>query len=174
MLEASPEGIKVPFLLADTLSVEYCIYHHPDPTNDEVISEVEETVRRAGAGDPWLSIHQPVFEWKLKWPPYTTPAQHELVPALIAAHSDVVGGFGVSTSPVQEGFFGVCDLTWMHARGIKGLVYGPGLGRTAHAEDEYVRIDQLVTAAKAYALTAIEFCGLAKWRRRASSAGGNR
>ena len=82
----------------------------------------------------------------------------------MAAHSDAVGGFGVSTSPVQKGFFfGVCDLTWMYASGIEGLVYGrPGVGGTAHAEDEYVRIDQLVTAAKAYALTALELCDLAK------------
>ncbi|GAA5160926.1 MULTISPECIES: M20/M25/M40 family metallo-hydrolase [Amycolatopsis] len=161
VLRANPEGIEVPFFLADTLTAEYCIYHHPDRTNEEVIAEVEETVRRACANDSWLRQHPPVFEWKLLWPPYTTPSGHELVASLIGAHSDAVGGFEVSTPPVQEGFLGVCDLTWLDAKGVDGLVYGPGVGRTAHAEDEYVPIHQLITAAKTYALTAMDFCGVA-------------
>lgn len=162
VLTASPEGIQVPFFLADTLTVDYCIYHHPDRSNDEVVAEVEQVVRNACANDPWLSVHQPVFDWKLAWPPYTTPAGHDLVPALIRAHSDVVGGFEVSTPPLQEGFLGVCDLTWMDAKGIDGLVYGPGVGQTAHAENEFVPIHQLITAAKTYALTALSYCGVAR------------
>jgi acetylornithine deacetylase len=161
VLRANPQGVEVPFFLADTLTVDYCIYHHPDRSNEEVVAEVEKTVRQACANDPWLSEHEPVFDWKLLWPPYTTPAGHDLVPALINAHSDAVGGFEISTPPVQEGFLGVCDLTWMDARGIQGVVYGPGVGRTAHAEDEYVRIHQLITAVKTYALSAMEFCGVA-------------
>lgn len=159
VLHANPDGVLVPFFLADTLTVEYCIYHHPDRSNEEVIAEVEQVLRQACANDPWLREHEPVVEWKLLWPPYTLPAGHELLPAVLAAHSDSVGGFDVSTPPLQEGFLGVCDLTWMDARGVDGLVYGPGVGSTAHAENEYVPIHQLITAAKTYALTAMDYCG---------------
>lgn len=161
VIRGNPEGVLVPFFLADTLTVEYCVYHHPGRSNDEVMAEIEQTVRQACANDPWLNAHQPVFDWKLLWPPYTAPAQHDLIPAVMKAHSDAVGGFDVATPPQQEGFLGVCDLTWMDARGIDGLVYGPGVGRTAHAENEYVPIHQLITAVKTYALSAMDYCGVA-------------
>ncbi|MGW6459282.1 ArgE/DapE family deacylase [Streptomyces sp. NPDC055078] len=161
VLRAGPYGIEVPFFLADTLTVDYCVYHHPDRGNDEVVAEIERTVRQACANDPWLSRHEPVFDWKLRWPPYTTPSDHALMPALIGAHSDAVAGFDAFSPPDRKGMLGVCDVTWLAARGIDGLVYGPGVLSTAHAEDEYVPIHQLITAAKTYALTAMEFCGVA-------------
>lgn len=160
VVRANPEGVEVPFFLADTLTVEYCIYHHPDRNNGDVVDEVERTVRQACANDPWLAAHEPRFEWKLLWPPYTAPADHALLPAIERAHSDAVHGFGPLRPPVREGFLGVCDITWMKQQGIDGVVYGPGIGRTAHAENELVPIHQLLTSAKTYALTAMSYCGL--------------
>ena len=162
VVRANPVGVEVPFFLADQLIVEYCIYHHPDRSNEEVIEEVERTVRQACQNDAWLSEHPPVFDWKLKWGPYSTPANHDLIPAVVDAHSDVVGGFNQDAAPQRQGFYGVCDLTWLNRRGMDGVVYGPGSGRTAHAEDEYVLIDQLVTSVKTYALTAMNYCGVAR------------
>lgn len=161
VLTANPTGIFVPFFLADTLTVEYCVYHHPDRSNDDVIEEIERTITNACANDRWLTEHPPRFEWKLLWPPYTLPEGHDLLPALMAAHTGAIDGL-TAPPPVQEGFLGVCDLTWMDALGIKGLVYGPGVGKTAHAVDEYLMIDQLVTATKTYALLAMDYCGLAE------------
>lgn len=68
-------------------------------------------------------------------------------------------------APAQTGgFLDVCDITWMDKRGIKGLVYGPGVAKTAHAEDEYVPIAQLIAATKTYALTAMAHCRIAQAR----------
>lgn len=159
VLRANPEGVEVPFFLADRLSVEYCVYHHPDRSNTEVVEEIERTVRQACANDPWLTAHEPRFEWKLLWPPYTAPQEHALLPAIEQAHSEAVHGPGSLRRPVREGFLGVCDITWMKQRGIDGVVYGPGVGRTAHAENEYVPIHQLITSAKTYALAALSYCG---------------
>lgn len=161
VLAANPTGIFVPFFLADTLTVEYCVYHHPDRSNEDVIAEIERTIANACSNDRWLREHPPRFEWKLLWPPYTLPQGHDLLPALVAAHTRATEGVA-ALPPVQEGFLGVCDLTWMDALGVQGLVYGPGVGRTAHAVDEYVRIDQLVTATKTYALLAMDYCGFAE------------
>ena len=157
VLRANPSGILVPFFLADELTVEYCVYHHPDRSNEEVIAEIEERVLTACRNDPWLREHPPVFEWKLLWPPYALPEGAPLEAVLLDAHTLASGG----AQPARTGFMGVCDLTWMDSKGIGGLVYGPGVGFTAHAENEYVEIAQLVQSAKTYALTAMRWCGLA-------------
>jgi acetylornithine deacetylase len=162
VLEAHPEGFRVPFALADTLTVEYSVTHNPDRSNRDVIAEIENVVRTACALDPWLRQHTPVFEWKLLWPPYTAPQEHPLIPALVSAHSTALGGADGSAPPIREGFFGLCDITWMDTIGLQGVMYGPGVSLTAHAEEEYVPIEQLIVAAKTYALTAMEFCGLSQ------------
>ncbi|MEV4547982.1 ArgE/DapE family deacylase [Nonomuraea wenchangensis] len=156
VLRANPSGILVPFFLADELTVEYCVYHHPDRSNEEVIAEIEGRVLAACAADPWLREHPPVFEWKLLWPPYSLPDDAPLNAVVASAHAAAAGG----VAPQRAGFMGVCDLTWMDRKGLGGLVYGPGVGFTAHAENEYVEIAQLVQSAKTYALTAIDWCGL--------------
>jgi len=162
VLDAHPTGFKVPFALADTLTVEYSVTHNPARTNEDVIAEIEHAVRSACALDPWLREHTPIFEWKLLWAPYTLSPDHPLLPALTSAHSAALGAIDESRLPELSGFFGLCDITWMDARGLQGVMYGPGVGNTAHAEDEYVPIEQLVVAAKTYALTALAFCGLAE------------
>lgn len=161
VLDAHPEGFRVPFALADTLTVEYSVTHNPARTNEEVVAEIEHTVRAACSLDPWLREHEPVFEWKLLWPPYTARPDHPLIPALESAHSLALGASDGTMAPLRDGFFGLCDITWTDAHGIQGVAYGPGASLTAHAQDEYVPIEQLIVAAKTYALTALEFCGIA-------------
>jgi acetylornithine deacetylase/succinyl-diaminopimelate desuccinylase-like protein len=56
----------------------------------------------------------------------------------------------------------VSDATWYGKVGIPRLIYGPGDLRLAHAGDEYVEIDEVVTSCKTFALLAIEWCGVAE------------
>ena len=44
--------------------------------------------------------------------------------------------------------------------GIPSISYGPGDLRVAHAVDEHVSIDELVTACKTFALLAADWCGV--------------
>jgi acetylornithine deacetylase len=161
VLEAHPVGFRVPFSHPDELFVEYCVSHHPDRTNAEVMAEVEATITAACANDPWLVAHPPQVEWTLQWPPYNAAEDLDLVPALSAAHSDALGAFDGSRPALREGFMGLCDATWLQQAGIPGVIYGPGAATTAHAEGEYVPIHQVITAAKTYALTALRYCGVA-------------
>ncbi len=41
-------------------------------------------------------------------------------------------------------------------------MYGPGDLRLAHASDEYVEVDEVVTACRAFALLALDWCGVAE------------
>jgi acetylornithine deacetylase len=55
-----------------------------------------------------------------------------------------------------------CDMgLTVGVGGIPTVVFGPGDIRDAHAPDESVAIDDLVTAARVIAVTAMRVCGLA-------------
>lgn len=162
VLRANPKGVYAPLFLADTLTVEYCIYHHPDRTNEEVMEEVEAAIARAAQGDSWLRNNPPRVVWDLLWPPYSLDPSSTLLQTVLSSHELAYSHSGLDAPAQQGGFFGVCDVTWMDRKGIEGLIYGPGVANTAHAENEYVPVDQLIAAAKTYALAAIRHCGLAE------------
>jgi acetylornithine deacetylase len=42
------------------------------------------------------------------------------------------------------------------------VLFGPGDIRRAHRPDEFVEVEELVTAARALAVAAMRFCGVAK------------
>jgi len=44
-------------------------------------------------------------------------------------------------------------------KGFMGIIYGPGDPRVAHIQDEYVGVEELMQATRAYALAALELIG---------------
>ena len=57
------------------------------------------------------------------------------------------------------GFAAVDDTTFLNEAGIPAISYGPGDLRQAHAVDEYVNVEEIVTATKTYAVLALAWCG---------------
>lgn len=51
------------------------------------------------------------------------------------------------------------DGRFFHERGYLGVVYGPGDPRVAHIQDEYVGIDEVLDATRAYALAILQLLG---------------
>jgi acetylornithine deacetylase len=48
----------------------------------------------------------------------------------------------------------------MFEKGIKCVNWGPGGGRGGHGTNECVDIQQVLNAAKAYAMFAVDWCGV--------------
>ena len=55
----------------------------------------------------------------------------------------------------------MCDATFLNAAGIPSIVYGPGSLEVAHAVNEFVSVEEVITATKTYALAALDWCGVA-------------
>jgi len=54
---------------------------------------------------------------------------------------------------------GACDSTWLYEKGIPTVVFGPGsTSFHVHGPNEFLPIDQLVTATKVYARTILDWC----------------
>jgi succinyl-diaminopimelate desuccinylase len=86
-------------------------------------------------------------------PPTNTPADHPAVRAVARAHKEVT-----TEDPILGGAPGVTDGTilWRDA-GIPIVTYGPGDKWIPHQVDEFVAIDDIHRATRAYALAARYF-----------------
>jgi succinyl-diaminopimelate desuccinylase len=86
-------------------------------------------------------------------PATETPRDDPVVRAVFDAHEAVTG-----EAPAYGGVPGTTDGTilWRDA-GVPVVVYGPGGKWIAHQVDEYVEVDELVTAGQVYAEAALRF-----------------
>jgi len=157
----SPKGILVPFFLADSMTLEYCTYHHPDEDPERVKAEIQTHIERACVLDPWLRDHPPTVEWKLEWPPTQVPVDSPVTTTLAQAYETAAAGTEFAAQPRLAGFQGVCDTTWLARQGVPAVTLGPGDLRRAHAADERVEIQELLLAARTYAAMALSWCGTA-------------
>lgn len=82
-------------------------------------------------------------------PPGEIPAEHPLVQALGAAAEKILG-----TPPRLKGFEATCEASLLMTAGIPTVVFGPGRIAQAHNADEYIEVQQLVTAQDIYAALA--------------------
>jgi acetylornithine deacetylase len=150
-------SISNPGTSPDYCSIEYNIWFLPGETLEGIQQEIESYVADVCRLDPWLRDHPPRFTWKLRdiyFPPAETPVDHPFVGAI----SESLTAAGV---PVRiEAFQAASELAWYAERGIPGVIFGPGRIAQAHGPDEYVEVDQLVTACKVMALTAAGWCGV--------------
>jgi acetylornithine deacetylase len=92
----------------------------------------------------------------MEMPAFQTPADSELAQTVDAALADVGG-----PRLPPGGWTGACDGGFV-ARdlGIPVVVLGPGSATSqAHRADESVAIEELIVAARAYALTALRLLG---------------
>ncbi|CAN5658631.1 hypothetical protein BH23CHL5_BH23CHL5_04090 [soil metagenome] len=140
-------------------SVEYNIWYLPDETFEQIQREIEEFVGLVCQLDPWLRDHPPVFTWKLRniwFPPVDTDPEHPFIQLM----AGTLGEIGIK--PVIEGFTAASELAWYAEQGMKGTIFGPGSIAQAHGVDEFVEIEELVTASAVMALAIAEWCGIAR------------
>ena len=155
-------GVPFPAYFPDTAELHWSAYWPPDETPEAVQAEVEEHLAAAAGLDPWLREHPPRLEWVLVYPGMFTPWEHALPQTLVAAFEAVTGEAVPSPSPQHPASFGgSMEGTWLEREGIPSVVFGPGDLRVAHGQDEYVSLDEVITAAQVLACSAVAWCGLA-------------
>ena len=96
------------------------------------------------------------------WPPAKIGRDDPLVVAMIDAHHRVTGREPEVGASPRLGAVG--DASFLQAAGIKTVLYGPGSSTIFSSwptPNERVPLEELVVAAKVYALAAIDICGVA-------------
>ena len=117
---------------------------------------LEETIDRVARADPWLRDHPPRVEWwGGQFAPASIPVDHPLVGAVGDAFRDASG----RDARLAGMTYGSDMRLLVNQGGTPALLFGPGDVRQAHRPDEYVPLEDLVTAARTLALLALRFCG---------------
>ncbi|MCW2839228.1 MAG: peptidase [Aeromicrobium sp.] len=117
-------------------------------------SAFEKVVADAAAADTWLAAHLPTVTW---------PGGHFAAGRLPDGHvfGDEVGTAIAATGQPLPELIGApygSDLRQYAANGIPTVQYGPGDIADAHAVDESVAIDEVLTCARAYAELILARC----------------
>jgi len=115
-------------------------------------------VLTAAGRDPWLSSHPPeITFFGGQFIGAETPTDAPICEALRRAHLAVTGK-ALRTEGVTYG----ADMRHFIAfGGMPCVMYGAGDIKLAHAPDEYLPVDELLTAIKVEALFLAEWCGVA-------------
>jgi acetylornithine deacetylase len=118
---------------------------------------LEDAVAEASAADPWLRENPVEVEWwGGQFAPGLTNADAAIIGTVGRAHA-AVSGRPQATWGTPYG----SDLRLMtNMGGVPTVHYGPGDASLAHAPRESVPIGDLLTAARALTLIALEHCGV--------------
>jgi succinyl-diaminopimelate desuccinylase len=92
------------------------------------------------------------LDWFESRPWTATPPSDPLVAALEGAYTPVLG-----TPPRYGGVPGATDGTFLFAAGVPIVTVGPGDRTIPHQIDEFVRVEETVSAARLYANAAIRY-----------------
>jgi acetylornithine deacetylase/succinyl-diaminopimelate desuccinylase family protein len=152
-------GVQFPLFVPEFMQTEYLVWYPPNDDPDAVMHEIEGHVRNLAATDSWLREHPPRIDWRLHWPA-NAPAADAITAAMCAAHVQAAQGTRFAGAAEVSGFPAVDDATWLTRAGIPAISYGPGDLAVAHADNEFVRIDEVMCATRAFALLAMQWCGV--------------
>lgn len=128
----------------------------PGEANEEARRALVEAIECAAAADPWLKESPPRVEWfEGQFESGETPLDHPLLQQLGAAHEQVMGA-----KPAMRGVPYGSDMRLFtnHAK-IAATHYGPGDVGMAHAANEFVPLDEVLTVTKVIARMITQWCG---------------
>jgi acetylornithine deacetylase len=106
---------------------------------------VSRMISEVAAADPWLRQHPPKITWgPMCFEPSVTDPDHPFVHTVSDAVKSVTGH-----APEVNALPAGSDLrTFINIGSVPGTHFGPGVMHLGHGENEYVRLDDVVTAVK--------------------------
>ena len=129
----------------------------PGEDHEGVKRSLVEQVARAAAEDPWMKLHPP----KVRFVGYDAEASeiardHPIVTTVCKNYKEITG-----RDPEISGRQGAADTRFLNRyANTPTVIFGPGSTAVMHADDEYVSIDDYMTAIKVMALSISDWCGV--------------
>lgn len=118
----------------------------PSERIPEAVSEVEEIIEALHREDPSLQVEVEVLT---AGPPVETAADADIVRVAQGVAREL------HLNPEPVGYHQASDGRFFAERGIPTILFGPGNPEVAHTPDESVDLNEVITAAKFYALVGL-------------------
>src|SRR5215467_4899266 len=131
----------------------------PGEDHEGVKQSLVQQVARAAAEDPWMKLNPP----KVRFVGYDAqaseiPRDHPIVKTVSKNYKEITG-----RDPEISGRQGAADTRFLNRYAdTPTVIFGPGSTAVMHADDEYVSIDDYLTAIKVVALSICDWCGVEK------------
>lgn len=117
-----------------------------DIDSKDIQKEVEDCIQSVCDGDPWLKEHPVKLNWYLTVMPHTIDMDNPILKVTEEACLEVSGHSHISGLPSGA------DARHLQNNGhIPTILFGPGDMRNAHSINEYVCVDDYITAIKVLA-----------------------
>lgn len=128
----------------------------PNEDPKEVKEAFIKYIENVAKTDPWLRKHLPDIRFRGYYAePAEIPPNHPICEAVIKSFKEATGRI-----PVIKGHEGATDARFLIKYGATPtVIFGPGTITQMHATDEWVKVDDLITAVKVLALTIMNWCG---------------
>ncbi|MGG3890872.1 acetylornithine deacetylase [Metabacillus fastidiosus] len=146
------EGGRHAAFIADECRLWITVHYYPNESHEQIAKEIEEHLLKVADADPWLRENPPTFKWGGTsmiedrgeiFPSLEIDPDHQGVKTLADVHEKIAKGNAIiDVSPT------VTDGGWLGEAGIPTVIYGPGNLQNAHAVNEQVSIEQLMTFTK--------------------------
>jgi len=150
------ESGSFPSAFPDTCILKGSMAGLPGEETDEVKQSLIDHITAFSKTDPWLRDHPP----EVKFAGYCGDSaeispDHPIVTTLGDKFRSVT-----DREPAVTGRQGAADIRYLIKYGdTPTVIFGPGLTEQMHATDEWVNIDDVITATKTLSLTILEWCG---------------
>jgi acetylornithine deacetylase len=130
----------------------------PSEDSDRVKKEFAEHLKSSTSTDSWLKENPPAVKYTGYFAePSEISVDHDIVKCLKAAYETALG-----VKPSVSGRTGAADIRFLNKYGhTPSVIFGPGPTDQMHATNEYAKVDDLIAATKVYALTILDWCGIA-------------
>ncbi|HEV2066063.1 MAG TPA: ArgE/DapE family deacylase [Thermomicrobiales bacterium] len=142
----------------ETLIAEGRLGFLPGETIEEMMVQTEARVQKIAEADPWMREHPPVVEWiGGQFASAEVPRDEPIVLAMEWAHMAITG-----MAPVVRGVSWGSDMRLFTEIGkMPTLIYGAGDEHNIHCPDEYIDIEDILTAVQSLAMMLVDWCGVA-------------
>ncbi|HZZ60998.1 MAG TPA: ArgE/DapE family deacylase [Roseiarcus sp.] len=127
----------------------------PGEDHEGVKRSLVEQVAKAAEADSWMKDHPPVVRFVgYDAQASEIPRNHPIVETVSCCYTEVTG-----KQPVISGRQGAADTRFLNLYGkTPTVIFGPGSTAVMHADDEWVSIDDYMTAIKVMALSIYDWC----------------
>ncbi len=154
----SIHGGTWPSSVPDLVTLEGRIGVGPEESVEAVKAALHESINSLSSVDTWFETHPAKLEFfGAQWLPNSVAVNHEIAGAIEENHRLLFGKpVQIEASPwgTDAGILGTVG-------GIPAIVIGPGETSVAHYPNEFIELEEVVKAAKLFALTILKWCGTA-------------